>query len=383
MARRLQRGHLRLGHLPRHDHARHVCCALLPAPKPQTCSLSPARLHTPRSPAASRLPARSPPRSRELCLQPSAGSDGLQPAAALGHLPGRGHGQHVLRALPPLAPCFAARCSPRPTPAIAVSRPLHCAHAACTPRSRPYARGRRHTRVAPHTPHALLCTSRQFARAFNQPLSWDTSSVTDTDSMFEVRASLRALAPNLQSRALSPARSPPRTVCPACDPRQGATAFNQPLGWDTSSVTNMYGMFDVRCAPRAPPPHLQSQPCPLCTHRALSVSRRLPPASRPAARRAPRVPCLRPSAGRDRLQPAPELGHVPRQTHALHVFRALPPAPRPLPAPPISAVAPSPLHVACTAIAPLHPLRRLVRLTSYPARPLCDSAARTLPVGRQ
>ncbi|KAL1495256.1 hypothetical protein AB1Y20_017117 [Prymnesium parvum] len=44
------------------------------------------------------------------------------------------------------------------------------------------------------------------ASSFNQPLNWDTSSVTDMDAMFA-----------------------------------GASSFNQPLNWDTSSVTTMYG----------------------------------------------------------------------------------------------------------------------------------------------
>jgi hypothetical protein len=54
-----------------------------------------------------------------------------------------------------------------------------------------------------------------------------------------------------------PARSPPRTVCPACDPRQFAVVFNQPLSWDTSSVTDMDYMFSVRCSPRPAPRYLQ------------------------------------------------------------------------------------------------------------------------------
>merc|ERR1711935_930132 len=49
------------------------------------------------------------------------------------------------------------------------------------------------------------------ASAFNQPLSFDTSSVTDMSGMFVE-----------------------------------ASAFNQPLSFDTSSVTDMSGMFVVR-----------------------------------------------------------------------------------------------------------------------------------------
>ena len=323
-----------------------VRCSLraLP-PHLQSRALSPSRcVHAPVSPAASRRPPRSPPLST-VCT----GCDPWQYAYAFNQPLGWDTSR-----VTDMRQMFWVRCSPRTAPqsAVAALSPARCLH---TPRSP--AASRLPACSPPRTVCPVLATlGSQRATAFNQPLSWpwDTTRVTDMGQMFEVRASLRALAPNLQSRALSPARSPPRTVCPACDPRQGATAFNQPLGWDTSSVTNMYGMFDVRCAPRAPPPpSAVAALSPVHTPRSLRLS---PPPSCLPARSPPHTacPCLRPSAGRDRLQPAPELGHVPRQTHALHVFRALPPAPRPLPAPPISAVAPSPLHAACTAIAPLY-----------------------------
>ena len=41
----------------------------------------------------------------------------------------------------------------------------------------------------------------------------------------------------------------PRTTCPSFDSRQFASAFNQPLSLDTSSVTNMFAMFYVRSSP--------------------------------------------------------------------------------------------------------------------------------------
>ena len=133
------------------------------------------------------------------------------------------------------------------------------------------------SRPAARAPHRVCpaCDPRQVAYAFNQPLDWNTSRVTHMSAMFYVRCSQRALSPNLQSRALSPARcvhaslshaasrlparSPPRTVCRAYGPWQDARAFNQPLRWDTSRVTNMQFMFDVRCAPRALPPNLHSR----------------------------------------------------------------------------------------------------------------------------
>ena len=39
-----------------------------------------------------------------------------------------------------------------------------------------------------------------------------------------------------------------RTVCPPFDSLQGAPAFNQPLSFDTSNVTDMSLMFAVRFA---------------------------------------------------------------------------------------------------------------------------------------
>ena len=66
-----------------------------------------------------------------------------------------------------------------------------------------------------------------------------------------------------------PARGSPRTVCPACDPRQEAKAFNQPLSWDTSSVNDMRHMFGVRYSPRPAPKsaHVYPLPCTLHTPR--------------------------------------------------------------------------------------------------------------------
>ena len=101
---------------------------------------------------------------------------------------------------------FVVRCAPLPCPQPAVAgSPLHtlCAHLARTPPPAPP--GQQH---APRTPYSMCpaCDPRQNASAFNQPMSWDTSRVTDMNSMFFVRCSLRALPPNLQPRALSPAR---------------------------------------------------------------------------------------------------------------------------------------------------------------------------------
>ena len=94
------------------------------------------------------------------------------------------------------------------------------AYAACVAATqRPHA-----SRAAPlPASHARLST-RQAASAVNQPLSFNTSSVTNMSSMFH-----------------------------------GASAFNQPLSFDTSKVTTMSYMFYVRSA-RALAPSLQLVP---------------------------------------------------------------------------------------------------------------------------
>ena len=121
--------------------------------------------------------------------------------------------------------------------------------------------------------------TRQVAEAFNQPLSFDTSSVTDMASMFSVR-SARALRSVLTvgaflHAACTAAASPrPPATRPAPHPsvlslftRQNAKAFNQPLSFDTSSVTNMLDMFMVRSA-RALPSSSTVGPLPArCLHR--------------------------------------------------------------------------------------------------------------------
>ena len=116
---------------------------------------------------------------------------------------------------------------------------------------------------APHT----VCPpfdSRQAAYTFNQPLSFDTSSVTNMRYMFLVRSSPCALPPicsrapplHVEARLLACTLTPHR-ICPPCDSRQNAQTFNQPLSFDTSSVTSMQYMFLVRSSP-CPAPNLQS-----------------------------------------------------------------------------------------------------------------------------
>ena len=138
------------------------------------------------------------------------------------------------------------------------------------------------TPSTPPSSYALLST-RQSASAFNQPLSLDTSSVTTMKWMFKVR-SARAMPswplpctllcrpsapqvftshdlPSLAAR-IYPARclrrrpqrlpiSKPifRSLYALLSTRQKASAFNQPLSFDMSSVTNTDEMFLVRSAP--------------------------------------------------------------------------------------------------------------------------------------
>ena len=101
---------------------------------------------------------------------------------------------------------------------------------------------------------------------FNADISsWDTSSVTDMGNMFRV-LSARALSVAsavgvLPARCLrgcrysTPSRHPtsmsPLFLCfPFC--WQSASAFNQSLSFDTSSVTTMQTMFNVRSARALP-----------------------------------------------------------------------------------------------------------------------------------
>eukprot|EP00964_Phaeocystis_antarctica_P009989 scaffold5448_cov59-Phaeocystis_antarctica.AAC.1 len=100
--------------------------------------------------------------------------------------------------------------------------------------------------------------------------------------------------------------------------RQGAGAFNQPLSLDTSSVTNMRGMFQVRTPARA-------VLCPVGSSVHAACTATPPPCALapPTPRVALHVPRCD-SAGRVGVQPAAELRHVQRHEHGLHVLRAHP-----------------------------------------------------------
>ena len=173
--------------------------------------------------------------------------------------------------------------------------------------------------------HAFLFDPLQSASAFNQPLSFDTSSVTDMKSMFScsfvrtTRAQPPAhyLCPAIASHVLllPAARPSPRFVallstrqCGGFSFSPPASSFNQPVNFDTSSVTNMYGMFYVR-SPRVPCPNPSSQ---------VSACAPLAAPLRHVLASAPSGPHLAPhrtcppydSAGGGKVQPAADLRHV-------------------------------------------------------------------------
>ena len=81
-----------------------------------------------------------------------------------------------------MAYMFEVRSSPCPAPNLQPSPPLH---AACT------AVARHLSRFQARTPPLY---SRQLTSSFNQPLSFDTSSVTNMGHMFYVRSAC-ALGP--------------------------------------------------------------------------------------------------------------------------------------------------------------------------------------------
>ena len=116
----------------------------------------------------------------------SAGCVSFQPAAELWHLQRHGYERHVRGALPPAPSAPTPEpCHTHATWAAGSPFPLLC-----------------HISV-PHASPSDGCRpfwTRQRASASNQPLSFDTSSVTDMNSMFSVRFRLRVLPP-LPSRA--------------------------------------------------------------------------------------------------------------------------------------------------------------------------------------
>ena len=175
-----------LRHLQRHDHVLHVRGALRACPWPpslesglfRACPLCAA--HT-TGPPASRL-APLPPR---IACPPfdSTARVGLQPAAELRHLQRHDHALHVQRAL-----------SARALAPQALSRAFSVHATFVVPPPHPQALPPSGSHTSPHASHALPLT-RQYASAFNQPLSFDTSSVTEMSYMFSVRSPRVPMAP--------------------------------------------------------------------------------------------------------------------------------------------------------------------------------------------
>ena len=228
---------------------------------------------------------------------------------------------------------FMVRSSYAPPRATRPGLPRICSRAlSCTlraPRSPAASPG-------PHCVYALLSIlgATQEASAFNQPLSFDTSSVTNMGLMFRSAGAFN------QPLSFDTSRVTDMYLM-----FYGASAFNQPLSFDTSSVTDMLGMFHV---PRALPP-VCSRALPY-TLRASRSPAALPP---PGPHLPPhRMPSFRLSAARVGVQPAAELRHLQRHQYGLHVLGALLPVPYPQ-----SAQSSPVLHAACTAVA-----RRLSRL---------------------
>ena len=100
----------------------------------------------------------------------------------------------------------------------------------------------------------------------------------------------------------------PASHAPLCT-RQGAYAFNQPLTFDTSSVTDMQYMFSVRSAP-AHATHSPVGPTPRVTQATA------PAPSRLLALRIARMLCLPlDSAEHECVQPVAEYQHVSGHSH--------------------------------------------------------------------
>ena len=97
---------------------------------------------------------------------------------------------------------------------------------------------------------------------FNQPLNFDTSRVTTMEEMFEVHTPPVPCTQTpaepfpaccMRGPAAAPHRNSPHRMPCLFGYRQGddddGSAFNQPLNFDTSRVTNMDEMFEVHMPP--------------------------------------------------------------------------------------------------------------------------------------
>ena len=110
-------------------------------------------------------------------------------------------------------------------------------------------------RTSPRLAYTSFVT-RQRASAFNQPLSLNTSKVTNMKQMFKVRSPQSRPGPHprlMPTRLCRPAYLAPRYINALFSTPQFAKAFNQSLSFDTSRITDMDGMFRVRSASYARP----------------------------------------------------------------------------------------------------------------------------------
>ena len=179
-----------------------------------------------------------------------------------------------------------------------VQRHRHELDVLCAPPARSLRRRRLPpSRLPARTSPCIVCpllSARQYARVFNQPLSFNTSSVTTVSSMFEVRSArvacpqsvyssppLRVACavvthrfPSPSSHLLAPAR-PPLSAW------QYAWAFNQPLSFGTFSVTDMSYMLYVRSvhALRTTQPPARTSPRIVCPPYGSAVRKSVQPAA--------------------------------------------------------------------------------------------------------
>ena len=153
----------------RHKHARHVLGTLRACPVPSLQSSPLLHSHAACAAVAHRLPSPGPhiAPNRMPSFRISAGREGVQPATDSRHVQRQRHELDVIRALLPCCPhnyvvgSFPARSCLHRRPLVSwpAPRPAPCA----------------------------LLSARQDAREFNQPLTFNTSSVTDMSWMFYVR----------------------------------------------------------------------------------------------------------------------------------------------------------------------------------------------------
>ena len=126
------------------------------------------------------------------------------------------------------------------------------------------------------------------------------------------------MRPRRPTPSCLPARMSPLLLHASLSTRQYAPAFNQPLSFDTSSVTTMYQMFEVRSARALP----SNSTVGSSQHAACAAA--APTPSRLPACMSPLFLCFPfDSAGSVGVQPAAKLRHVQRHRHAKDVSGAL------------------------------------------------------------